>query len=122
VLALQFQRYPRAIGTLSLRGGSKGENDDRDDDRGRLSSQAVAPVAGGPQNREGRQHRRRDDDAERVAGVFLAGRDAGELRHDEFEIAFHQSEVGSRLIGPSQREDVFVWHDARYGRTWLPGR
>jgi len=30
-----------------------------------------------------------------------------ELAGDEFEMVFDQSEVGSRLIGAAQREDVF---------------
>jgi hypothetical protein len=34
----------------------------------------------------------------------------GELAGDEFEIAFNQGEIGSRLIHLSQREDVFLWH------------
>jgi len=45
------------------------------------------PIHGKPQNREGRQHRSPEDDADRVAGLFLAGRDAGELAHDELKVA-----------------------------------
>jgi hypothetical protein len=29
--------------------------------------------------------------------------------HDDFETAFEQGEVSSRLIGSTQRQDVFVW-------------
>jgi hypothetical protein len=32
------------------------------------------------------------------------------LAGNEFEMAFDQGEVGSRLIDVSQRDDVFVWH------------
>jgi hypothetical protein len=39
-----------------------------------------------------------------------ARRHARELPHDEFELIFDQREVGSRLIGLSQREAVFGWH------------
>jgi hypothetical protein len=45
----------------------------------------VAPIAGEPQNRERSQGCRREDYAECVAGLFLAGRDAGELAHEELE-------------------------------------
>ena len=45
------------------------------------------PIHGKLQNREGRQHRSPEDDADRVAGLFLAGRDAGELAHDELKVA-----------------------------------
>ena len=45
------------------------------------------PIHGKPQNREGRQHRSPEDDADRVAGLFLAGRDAGELADDELKVA-----------------------------------
>ena len=58
----------------------------------------------GVKNRERRQHRRREDDAERVAGLFLAGRDAGELAGEKFEIAFDQSEIGSGLVDLPQCE------------------
>jgi hypothetical protein len=44
----------------------------------------------------------------------------GKLAGDEFKV--DQREIGSRLVGPPQREDVFVWHDARYGRTGLRPR
>jgi hypothetical protein len=39
-----------------------------------------------------------------------ASRHARELAHDEFEVAVNQSEIGSRLIGLSQRKSVLVRH------------
>jgi hypothetical protein len=50
------------------------------------------------------------DDPERGLGEIATRRLVGELAGAEFEIAFNQGEVGSRLIHVSQREDVFVWH------------
>ena len=34
----------------------------------------------------------------------------GELVGDDFELAFYQREIGSRLIGLTQRQRIFVWH------------
>jgi hypothetical protein len=48
-------------------------------------------------------HSRRRYDPERGLRQIATGRDAGELAGDEFEMAFDQGEVGSRLIGLSQR-------------------
>jgi len=73
-------------------------------------------------NEQGREYRRAEDDPERgfreIAARWLLGKLAG----DEFKVALDQREIGSRLVGPPQREDVFVWHDARYGRTGLRQR
>jgi hypothetical protein len=54
----------------------------------------------GPQDDE---RRRRDDDPERGLRQIATGRDAGELAGDEFEMAFDQGEVGSRLVRLAQR-------------------
>jgi hypothetical protein len=35
---------------------------------------------------------------------------------------FYQREIGSRLIGLSQRKGVLIWHAARYARGWLRNR
>ena len=61
-------------------------------------------------NEQGRQDRRAEDDPERRFRQIAAGRHSRELTGKKFEIAFDQGEVGSRLIGLSQREDVFIWH------------
>lgn len=44
-----------------------------------------------------------EDDPERRFRQVAAGRQARELAHDDFEIAFEQGEVGAGLIGLSQR-------------------
>jgi hypothetical protein len=47
-------------------------------------------------------YRRAEDDPERSSGQIAAGRAFGELGRDEFEMAFEQGEIGSRLIRLAQ--------------------
>jgi len=72
-------------------------------------------------NEQGREDCGAEDDPERHLRQIAARRLLGKLTGEKFEMFFDQGEVGSRLIGPAQRQDVFVWHDARYGRVRLPG-
>jgi hypothetical protein len=57
-----------------------------------------------------REYRRAEDDPESCFREIAARRLFGKLARDEFEIAFDQGKVGSRLIGLPQRDGVFVWH------------
>jgi hypothetical protein len=59
-------------------------------------------------NEQGREDRRAEDDPESGFREITARRHSRELTGEKFEIAFDQSEIGSRLIGLSQREDVFI--------------
>jgi hypothetical protein len=77
---------------------------------------------GEPQNREGRQHRVREDDPERVAGLFLAGRDAGELSDDELQVALYRGEIGSGLIGLAQCKRVSLRYTHVMAESQLPER
>jgi hypothetical protein len=71
-------------------------------------------------NEQGREDRRAEDDPESGFRQIAARRHSRELAGKKFEIAFDQGEVGPRLIGLPQREDVFVWHITPCGRTRLP--
>jgi hypothetical protein len=69
-----------------------------------------------------RGYRRAEDDPESCFREITARRLFGKLAGNEFEMSFDQREVCSCLTGLSQRQDVFIWHDARYGRTVLRDR
>jgi hypothetical protein len=70
-------------------------------------------------NEQRREDRRAEDDPESGFREIAALRHSCELAGEKFEIAFDQSEVGSRLIGLAQRQDVLIWHGACYGRVRL---
>ena len=70
-------------------------------------------------NEQGREDRRAEDDPERRLTQIAARRLLGKLACEKFEMLFDQREISSRLTGLSQRQGVFAWHDARYGRVRL---
>jgi hypothetical protein len=72
------------------RGGASERAHQRDDDRAHLMPHEP--------NKERREDRRAEDDSERGLRQIAARRLVRKLPRDEFEMAFDQSEVGSRLI------------------------
>jgi hypothetical protein len=57
-----------------------------------------------------REDRRAENDPERGLCEIAARRPIGELAGNEFELAFNQREVGSRLIGLAQCKRVLICH------------
>jgi hypothetical protein len=111
VLALEFPRhFTGPVFFRRQRGGASERAHQRDDDLAHLMPHEP--------NKERREDRRAEDDSERGLRQIAARRLVRKLPRDEFEIAFDQSEVGSRLIDRPQLYDVFVWHSMRPSGSW----
>ena len=64
-----------------------------------------------------REYRSAEDDPERALRQIGARRLLCELPSDEFKLAVDQREVGSRLIGLTQRELALICHINRHQRS-----
>ena len=68
-------------------------------------------------NEQGRDYRRAEDDPERSLREIAAGRHAGELAGEEFEMIFDHGEIGSGLVDLPQCELVLICHINRHQRS-----
>ena len=63
---------------------------------------------------QGRQHHRREDDAERGPRLLPARRQSRKLLLNDPKLGFDRSEIRAHLIRLPQHEDLYVWHGTRY--------